>query len=61
MKSAWDKIFVSDASLTEEEREQAFRELVAAVDVVNKVQKSPAHERIKQRIEAKLTQSPSTP
>lgn len=54
MKSAWDKIFGSDAPLTDEEREQALRELGEAVSGVAKVQASPEHERIKKQIETKM-------
>ena len=59
MKSAWDKIFQSDADapLTPEEQEQAWSELVHAVDDVTKVQASPEHERIKKQIAEKMAQS----
>ena len=55
MKSAWDKIFHTDAPLTAEEREQALRELVKAVADVTKMQSSSEHERIKEKIAVMLT------
>jgi hypothetical protein len=57
MKSAWDKVFQSDAPLTSDEQEQALSELVEAVTSVAKVQASPEHERIKKQIAEKMAQS----
>ncbi len=57
MKSAWDKIFHSDAPLTKDEQEQALRELVNAVADVTKVQTEPAHQRIALSIQKKLSLS----
>ena len=57
MKSAWDKIFKSDAPLSPEEQEQALSELAEAVTSVAKVQASPEHERIKKQIAEKMDQS----
>ncbi len=57
MKSAWDKIFQSDAPLTAEEQEQALRELAEAVTTVATVQVSPEHVRIKEQIAKKMAQS----
>jgi len=54
MKSAWDKIFASDAALTEEEREEALRELAEAVALVTNLQESPAHKRIERQIAKKM-------
>lgn len=54
MKSAWDKIFNTDAPLTNEERDQAFRELAEAVTSVDRVQATPEHERIAKLIQGKL-------
>ena len=63
MKSAWDRIFESDPNqpLTEEEREQALRELAQAVSDVSKVQASPEHERILKLIREKLAQESDGP
>ena len=54
MKSAWDKIFNTDAAdpLTEEEREAALQELAKAVSEVDRVRSTPEHERIRKQIEA---------
>jgi len=56
MKSAWDKIFNTDAAapLTEEEREAALQELAKAVSEVDRVRTTPEHERILKRIREKL-------
>ena len=56
MKSTWDKIFSSEntAPLSEQECEEALREVAAAVAEVGEVQASPEHERIKKQIAAKM-------
>lgn len=59
MKSAWDKIFQSDAPLTDAEREQALTELVQAVATVDQIRATPEHERIRKQIEEKLACSTS--
>ena len=59
MKSTWDKIFTSDitAPLSEQECDEAFREVAKAVAEVGKVQESPEHDRISKLIREKLSQS----
>lgn len=54
IKSPWDKIFHSDLSLTEEEREQALREMACAFLVIDQCRTSPEHEQIKSKIAQKL-------
>jgi hypothetical protein len=56
MKSIWDTIFnsPSEERLSDDQSEQALRELAAAVADVNKVQASLEHERINKLIEQKL-------
>lgn len=58
MKSTWDKIFTSDntAPLSEQECEEALREVAEAVAEVGKVQSSPEHARISKLIREKLSE-----
>ena len=57
IKSPWDKIFQTDTSLTEEEREQALSEMAQAFASIEQCKASPEHERIKVRI-AKMLGTP---
>ncbi len=56
MKSTWDKIFSSDttAPLSEQECEEALREVAEAVAEVGRFRELPEHERIKKQIAAKM-------
>ena len=56
-QSPWDKIFQSDTSLTDEEREQALQEMAQAFSAIEKCKASPEHERITAKIAEKLEQS----
>jgi len=57
MPSAWDKIFQDTlAPLTLEEQEQALQELAQAVQSVEHMQTSRAHQRVRGLIAAKLMQ-----
>lgn len=56
MKSALDKLFYSEDPLSQQEREAALRELVAAVADVARVQASPEHERVGKQIESRMIQ-----
>jgi len=59
MSTVWDKIFKSGPvdELTDLEREQAIRELAAAVSDVERLQASPEHDRILKRIQSKLNKA----
>jgi hypothetical protein len=58
MKSTWDKIFSSEntAPLSEQECEEALREVAEAVAEVGEVQSSPEHARISKLIREKLSE-----
>ena len=58
MKSTWDKIFSSDNTdpLSEQECEDALREVAEAVAEVGEVQSSPEHARISELIRKKLSE-----